>query len=163
MYTVKKILVPTDYSEVSRAALSVALQVADRHDAEIYLLHVQEEVARELRKRIVTMPDEDLLEKQIDDDEKSMRQMIEVEYKRARYAGFELKRVPIHLRVTGGDWLEVALELIEEEMIDLVVSGTHGPQGLKSFLLGTVTEQLVHRATCSVFVVKPPGYPYLRD
>ena len=54
-------------------------------------------------------------------------------------------------------------ELIEDEEIDLVVSGTHGGHGLKGWLLGSTTEQLVRKSSCSVFVVKPQGYPYLRD
>ncbi|MBT8274439.1 MAG: universal stress protein, partial [Bacteroidia bacterium] len=38
----KKILVPTDFSEQAENALHVAAQLARKHDAEIYLLHLLE-------------------------------------------------------------------------------------------------------------------------
>lgn len=53
--------------------------------------------------------------------------------------------------------------MVDEHELDLIISGTHGPKGLKGFLMGSTTEQLVAKATCSVFVIKPKGYPYLRD
>ena len=62
-----------------------------------------------------------------------------------------------------GDWLEVTMGLIDEHELDVIVTGTHGGKGLKGFLLGSMSEQLVRRASCSVFVVKPQGFPYLRD
>lgn len=163
MYKVENILVPIDYSEVSRAAVSMAIQVADRHDATIYLLHVQKDLDRQLKQRIVTAPNENVLSDVIDADEKQLLELLNLEYTRCNKAGHELKRAPVHLIVSGGEWLDVALRIIEDEEIDVVMSGTHGPQGIKGFLLGSVTEQLVARSTCSVFVVKPQGYPYLRD
>ena len=65
--------------------------------------------------------------------------------------------------ISGGDPVGVALQTIDAEGVDLVVMGTHGPQGLKGMILGSTAEQLVKRAGCSVFVVKPTGLPYLRD
>ena len=38
----KKILVPTDFSKEAENALQVAAQLARKHDAEIYLLHLLE-------------------------------------------------------------------------------------------------------------------------
>ena len=40
MQAIKRILVPTDFSEVSRAAISMALQLASDYDAQLYVLHV---------------------------------------------------------------------------------------------------------------------------
>jgi nucleotide-binding universal stress UspA family protein len=53
--------------------------------------------------------------------------------------------------------------LIDEHELDLIVTGTHGGRGIKGLLLGSMSQQLVRKASCSVFVVKPQGYPYLRD
>ncbi|NRA92372.1 MAG: universal stress protein, partial [Psychroserpens sp.] len=38
----KKILVPTDFSQEAENALKVAAQLAKKHDSEIYLLHMLE-------------------------------------------------------------------------------------------------------------------------
>jgi len=163
MQKIQRILVPLDFSEVSRAALSIGLQLADSNNASLYLLHVVKELDRELKKRLVSAPNDSVIEDGIKDTERSVYEAVEIEYARARQAGHKLKTSPMNVIVSGGDWLDVCLQAIEDEEIDLVVSGTHGGKGIKGFLLGSTTEQLVRKATCSVYVVKPQGYPYLRD
>ena len=163
MFSVNRILVPIDYSDVSRAAVSMAIQVADRHGAELHLLAVERDLDRELRRRLVAAPNDTVIEDGIASEEQALLDMVETEYKRAAKAGSPLGRVPVHTLVVGGEWLEVVLRLIEQEELDLVVIGTHGPKGLKGRLLGPVAQQIAARAPCSVFVVKPHGYPYLTD
>lgn len=163
MLKIQRILVPLDYSDVSRAALNMALQLASQHKAEVYALHVMKDLDRELKRRLVRAPNESVIEDGIVEDEQAIFDAVEAEYDRIKDAGITIDRVPLHVIISGGEWLDVALSLVQSEELDLVVAGTHGPQGLKGFLLGSVTEKLVSKATCSVFVVKPPGYPYLRD
>ena len=163
MQGIKRILVPTDFSEVSHAALSMALQLASDYDAQLFVLHVVKDMDRELKKRLVSAPNDEFIETAIRNGEKAILDAVELERNRAREAGKQLKNSPLKMIVTGGDWLEVSLNMIDEHDLDLIVTGTHGGSGIKSFLLGSMSEQLVRRAACSVFVVKPQGYPYLRD
>lgn len=163
MQAIKRILVPTDFSEVSHAALSMALQLASDYDAQLFVLHVVKDMDRELKKRLVSAPNDEFIETAIRNGEKAILDAVELERSRARDAGKQLKSSPLKMIVTGGDWLEVSLNMIDEHDLDLIVTGTHGGSGIKSFLLGSMSEQLVRRAACSVFVVKPQGYPYLRD
>ena len=163
MQSFKRILVPIDFSEVSHAALSTALQVASDNDARLFVLHVVKELDRELKKRLVSAPNDDVVESSIRDGEKRILDAVQLEQDRAREAGRSLKSVPLKMLVTGGDWLEVTLGLIDEHELDLIVTGTHGGSGIKSLFLGSMSEQLVKKATCSTFVVKPQGFPYLRD
>jgi universal stress protein A len=159
MYTVNRILVPMDFTEISRAALSVAMQFADRHEAKLYLLHVEKELAVDMKRRIVDAPRGNVIEENVNFHEKHLQEALALEHERAEKAGKKLKDTETELIVSGGSWLDIALQLVTEEEIDLVVSGTHGPKGLSGFLLGSVTEQLVHKAPCSVFVVKADAYP----
>ena len=163
MQEIKRILVPLDFSDVSRAALSMGLQLAESHDAKLYVLHVVKDLAKELQKRLVSAPNDTVVEDGIKDGERNILDAVQLEYSRAKQAGHPLKTVPLSMHVTGGEWLDVCLQLIEDSEIDLVVSGTHGGKGLKGWLLGSTTEQLVRKSSCSVFVVKPQGFPYLRD
>lgn len=163
MHEVKRILVPTDFSEVSHAAMSMALQLASDYDAQIYVLHVVKDMDREFRKRLVSAPNDDVIETAIRNGEKAILDAIELERSRAKEAGKTLKNSPIKMFVTGGEWFEVTLSLIDEHDIDLVVTGTHGGTGIKAMLTGSMSEKLVRKAPCSVYVVKPLGYPYLRD
>jgi len=163
MQEIKKILVPTDFSEVSRAALSMALQLASDNDAQLFVLHVVKDMDRELKKRLVSAPNDDVIEAAITKGERDILDAVELEKNRAQEANKQIKAVPLKMLVTGGDWLDVTLGLIDEHELDLIVTGTHGGKGLKGFLLGSMSEQLVRKASCSVFVVKPQGFPYLRD
>jgi len=163
MQEIKRILVPLDFSDVSRAALSMGLQLAGSHDAKLYVLHVVKDLGKELQKRLVSAPNDTVIEDGIQDNERNILDAVQLEYSRAKQAGRPMKTVPMNINVTGGDWLEVCLQMVEDDEIDLVVSGTHGGKGLKGWLLGSTTEQLVRKSSCSVFVVKPQGYPYLRD
>ena len=163
MQEIKRILVPLDFSEVSRAALSAGLQLAASNDAKLCVLHVVKDLAKELHKRLVSAPNDSVVEDGIQDSERNILDAVQLEYTRAEQAGHPIKTVPLNMYVSGGDWLEVCLRMIEEEEIDVVVSGTHGGKGIKGFLMGSTTEQLVRKSSCSVFVVKPQGFPYLRD
>jgi nucleotide-binding universal stress UspA family protein len=163
MFTVSRILVPIDFSDVSRAALSAAVQLADRHNAHLYVLHVQSNLDKDLQKRLTSAPNSSVIEKGIAAGELNLMNMIEREYVNAEKNGLYLRDVPITVQISGGDVLEVVLQMVEDDRIDLIVAGTHGPRGLKGIFSATKTEKLVHRASCSVFVVKAAGYPYLRD
>ncbi len=165
MFSVKRILVPIDFSDVAHAAISAALQVAhDNQGSEIIGLHVQPDLDTELERRMETAPHGSTIMNAIEAHEASIRAAFALELDRAAAAGKALTLPTLRTHVSGGDWLEVCLQIIDDNQVDLVVAGTHGGAGgLKGLLVGSETERLVHKAPCSVFVVKPAGYPYLRD
>ena len=45
----------------------------------------------------------------------------------------------------------------DENEIDLIVLGTVGRTGLSHLLLGSVAENVVRKAHCPVFTVRPPN------
>ena len=67
MQETKHILVPTDFSEVSLAAISMALQLASDNEAKLFVLHVVKDMDRELKKRLVSAPNDDVIEAAIRD------------------------------------------------------------------------------------------------
>ena len=56
--------------------------------------------------------------------------------------------------LVDGAATQAIVEFAAQRNIDLLVMGTHGHTGLKYVLLGSVGEQTLHRAGCSVLVVK---------
>ncbi len=163
MFTASKILVPVDFSDTSRAALSFAVQWASDQNAELVLLHVEAGLDKEIQNRIEQAPDESVVEDAINFDEHALMEAYELERVRCAEAGKVLGDIPVQVRVTGGSWIEVALQMVDELQLDLIVTATHGRKGLRGLLWGSVSEQLVNKAPCSVFIVKPRGFPYLRD
>ena len=53
-----------------------------------------------------------------------------------------------------GESVEALRGFLEEEKVELLVTGTHGFSGMKRLLLGSVSEQVLHRVDCPVLVVK---------
>jgi len=59
------------------------------------------------------------------------------------------------LEIVTGDPAEEIIRLANIHKVDLIVIGSRGLTGLKRILHGSVSNQVVENAPCSVFVVKP--------
>jgi nucleotide-binding universal stress UspA family protein len=57
-------------------------------------------------------------------------------------------------RVEQGYPAEVIVSLASDEAVDLIVIGNRGMSGVGRFLVGSVSDRVVHHAPCSVLVVK---------
>ena len=162
-FSAKRILVPMDFSDVSRRALSLALQMASDQGAELDLVLVETGVDKDL----YVGPDAPIrrraAEVTIDQRAEGLRGACEEAHKEIEAQGRKLHPVEVFTYVSGGHFPEAILDLAKERSTDVIVTGTHGPKGLKGALLGTRSEALVTGAGCTVVVVKPEGYPYLRD
>lgn len=164
MYTANRLLVPVDFSNVSRAAISAGLRIAAATNAELWLLTVETGMDRDVRERITAAPDDTVVEDRIQDSERALLEAVQVEIDRCIEGGSPLPTIPTHTVIAGGNWVDVILQNVDEHQIDLIVVGTHGrDKGVKGMFNSTVSEKLVNRTPCSIMVVKPEGYPYLRD
>lgn len=134
--SLKHILVATDFSDASKAAVMYALSLVRRYQAILYLAHVVrpdgavDEAWRE-GQRLTT----DLL------------------------VSGHLRGIEHKLLVGQGEIWEGIAPLIRENSIDLLVVGTRGRTGLAKVLLGSVAERIFRRANCPVLTVGPksPG------
>ena len=57
------------------------------------------------------------------------------------------------LLLAGKPYREI-LRLAREQDVDLIVMGVHGRGAIDRMLFGSVTEQIVRRATCPVLTVR---------
>ena len=160
MFSATKILVPIDFSDTSRAALSAGLQMAAMNGGSLWLLHVESGMEQEVDQGSAEAAD---ALSQIETHEAALKAAYELEVQRCEEAGRTLGPVDVKYRISGGDWREVANQMVDELQLDLIVTATHGPKGLKARVMGSDSERLLSTVTCSVLVVKPKGYPYLRD
>jgi len=139
----KKILFATDFGPVSEAALPFAVAIARRFDSSIQAVHVLSP------GELAPLPDGApvLLDGAIERAEQEMGRLLSSE-------AFE--GVPHDGRVRSGVeiWMEIE-SVIESDTIDLVVLGTHGREGLKQIVLGSVAETIFRAAPCPVLVVGP--------
>ncbi|WIV68720.1 universal stress protein [Natrialbaceae archaeon AArc-T1-2] len=143
MSSYDRILVPTDGSAGSIAAMEEAVEIATRNDATVFVVRV-------------VNTDETMLFP----PEANREQLIEIYKERASdttaetAAVVEDASIPVTSEVVEGVPHEAINDYAAENEIDLVVMGTRGRSGLERTLLGSVTEKTVRTATVPVLVVQ---------
>ncbi len=149
LVSLKTILVATDFSASSDAALHYAAAIARRHQSRVLLEHV---VAAEARPAIPIEP----LPPELDQLRHEAEQQLEQQLRDPALAGLPCE--PVLERGTLWQALENS---VEERKVDLLVAGTHGRVGLKKVLMGSAAEEIFRFATCPVLTVGPHVDPML--
>jgi nucleotide-binding universal stress UspA family protein len=140
MFAPKKILVPTDFSKYSDAALKKAVDMAGRHEAKIYLLHV---IDKGLQDCAI---DYCLDYKVIEAIKKDSLREAKAKLKKEADEIAKKKKIKISFDIKRGFPAEVILSEQKAKKIDLVVISSHGKAGILKVVKG---------ASCPVMVVKP--------
>lgn len=142
-FVLRRVVMPTDFSEPSQEALAYARQVVGRFQAELVLVHVTEK----------PFVDPNLAEIDTQAFEDNARQSAQQQLDKA-VAALRAAGLPARGQLlTGVPWNEV-VELARREAADLIVAGTHGYTGLKHILLGSTAERILRHAPCPVVVVR---------
>jgi nucleotide-binding universal stress UspA family protein len=144
-----KILVPTDGSQGVEKAIKYAAAIAGRFGAEVHILFVAEPFHQMIFYELG-----DAFPAQVQDIIENMHQLGEkiVEKTAKELVAHGVKDVNGEVR--DGHPAEVILDYVQEKGIDLIAMGTHGRRGLNRVLLGSVADEVVHRATVPVMTVR---------
>ena len=145
----KKILVPTDFSDQSKIALDFAAELAKKTKAVIKLIHVFEyPVATTYAAMDVGGVDilqgEDLREKMAENKARLDSLVEEV--------GVPGILIEKDIKV-GNPFVNISTELKQED-VDMVVMGTRGTSGIEEVFIGSNTEKVVRHAKCPVISLK---------
>ncbi len=145
----KKILFPTDFSEIANNAFVYALKLARVYDAEVVVLHVFE-----LPNLTYTQLPDNLIEiynsVEIDQFE-NFRDY--VPYLRELAEKHNLDTVKMSHVLKHGNLLDAMKEVIQQEHIDMVVMGTKGATGNFEVFLGTATSNVITALPVMVLAV----------
>ncbi|MCE3226128.1 MAG: universal stress protein UspE [Bacteroidetes bacterium] len=144
-FGIKKILVPTDFSETAANALRQAIYLAKLNKADIKLLHVVNPVYTTGSE--LTLPYSQSFFNKIKRDVATHLKKIAADVKEA--AGCK-----ISCDVKMGNVGEVVNFISKKEKFDLVLMGTHGTSGVKEFFVGSNAYKVVHNASCPVITVQ---------
>src|ERR1700761_8886076 len=137
-----RILVPTDFTEISQRALDYAKAIAKPGNSELLLVHVTpptDLITPPEAAWIDTAEIHTLHEEQLQENDAALRS-----------EGFRA----VAISVTGPLYAEL-LSTVKQYKADLIVLGTHGKKGLERFLLGSDAEAVLRHAGCPVFSVGP--------
>ncbi|HMR08667.1 MAG TPA: universal stress protein [Polyangiaceae bacterium] len=145
---VQRILVPVDYSDRCRHALSYAIFLADKLGATVDVVHIWDRPAYVPETMVVGKPGT---------APKSLADLIR-ENAEADMTDFLGKtQVPPGMSVAhhleSGEPASTILETAKKSGTDLIVMGTHGRTGVRHFLLGSVAEKLVRLSPVPVLTV----------
>jgi nucleotide-binding universal stress UspA family protein len=144
MKATKRILHPTDFSPAADAAFDHALETAKREDAVLILLHVIEPVSPFADEIYISFKGAAR-----DAAEAAARRQFDGLLARAKAAD-----VPASDVLRYGRPADQIVDAAAAEFADLIVMGTHGRQGLRRLVLGSVAQQVVAAAPCPVVTVR---------
>jgi nucleotide-binding universal stress UspA family protein len=146
MPRLQHILVPTDFSPLSRVAIDSALSLfKDVPAISLTLVHVVEPML------VPGISDPGMavdltLEARVEAADR------ELEHLRSLYGA----RVRLEARLLTGSPARTLCDLAADEHFDLIMLTSHGHTGLERVLMGSVAEQVVQDAHCPVLVIKLP-------
>jgi nucleotide-binding universal stress UspA family protein len=141
----KKILYPTDFSDVSKMAIDYIKKLAEGGPATIIVLHVIDKRAMDAVSSYASGHSMEI-EKTIFYDAEQNLKNIEQELEKS---DFEVKTI---LR-TGIPVREI-LSVEKEEKVSLIVIGSHGKSNLEEMFLGSVSEKVSRKCKSPVMIVK---------
>ena len=149
----RRILVPTDFSDSAKVALTYAVAMVERFDASIHLLHVVETITgpstlpwtrghtEELDRAVAEGAWNDLNSVLSRDDCARLHATLSLEW--------------------GTPFVEI-IRYARAHDVDLITMGTHGRGGITQLLLGSVAENVVRSSPCPVLTVRHPEHEFVR-
>lgn len=142
MNTFSKILVPIDGSAGSARAVEVAMELGRALGATIVLLEVIEEFGPLPGKYEAAPPGKDRTAWLAEERFAPLRDLLDA------------PDVSWTRRVEEGYPPETICEIAEQDGVDLIILGSRGLRAVGRFLVGSVSDRVVHHAPCSVLVAK---------
>jgi nucleotide-binding universal stress UspA family protein len=139
----KKLLVPLDFSECSRAGLDYALGVAREFRSSVLLFHSIIVQTYTLGHAYTALQAADLIKLQQEYVEEALGKL------RRELSG----KFKVEIAIGLGSTVEQMNKCVRSHRVDLIVTSTHGRTGLKRLFIGSTAEQIVRHAICPVLVV----------
>jgi nucleotide-binding universal stress UspA family protein len=153
MITLKRILIPTDFSEPSAVAVKYGLALSEAFGASVQILHVLEDPFIHGWAGEGYMPDLASFRQTLREQANSQLEKTLSPADRAKY----------HAQVVtkfGAPFLEI-VRFAKEQEVDLIVMGTHGRGPVAHMLMGSVAEKVVRKAPCPVLTVRNPEHEFI--
>ncbi|VTS04104.1 universal stress protein [Tuwongella immobilis] len=135
MLPIRKILYPTDFSSYSTQAYFHAIALAENHHASLTILYVYQ-------------PD-------MHHEQSGDRSFWRGQLEQIRPMNPEIE---VHHELLEGPPAQAIIRYATEHLMDLIVLGIHGRTATTGQLMGSVAEQVLRDAPCSVLTVKLPQH-----
>ena len=154
MILLKQILVATDFSEPSAAALTYGRAFARNFKATLHVVHVvgnAPSAAYGAEGYVAAVPE---LQKEIEDAARKQLDDLLID-------NDERPLPTLRILLTSNAPALAIVEYAGRENIDLIVTGTHGRGAVAHLLMGSVAERVVRTAPCPVLTVRHPEHEFV--
>lgn len=141
--SLSNILVATDFSPASEAALGFALAIARRYESRIYVAHVILPNSYQLVPPEAVEPTYELVRRHAEEE---MADLL---------VSGRLRSVVHEVLLEEGLLWPTLANMIHKHSVQLVIVGTHGRTGTRKLLLGSAAEEIFRVADCPVMTVGP--------
>jgi nucleotide-binding universal stress UspA family protein len=148
----KTFLVPTDFSDCAKKAAEEALTLAESFSARVVFFHAVDLYP------VYTIAYTDDLGVSVPMPPPPP-EAIENEWE-AFLAGLRLEKIGWETRTEEDQAASAIVRQSEQSHADLIVMGTHGRSHLAHMLMGSVTERVVHEASCPVLTIRPDAFEF---
>jgi nucleotide-binding universal stress UspA family protein len=142
----KRILVPTDGSDITVNAVNTAIQLAKVHGAQLLTLSVMEPFPYSAVSEIQPVPPQEF----IDAQQRVATQRVETVCAAAAAQGLSCKA---HTVEALHAW-EAIIDHAKNQAVDLIVMASHGRRGVAALLLGSETQKVLTHTDLPVLIVK---------
>jgi len=154
MIDLRRIMVPTDFSEHSENALRYGIALAEKFNSELHLFHVCQDLS-------VYQPDAVMVGPPVVPPVEAMTEAARLTLEKI-IRDHHLERLQVRTDVREGLPVEEIIDYAHENDIDLIVIATHGRGWLAHLLVGSVTEKVVRKAPCPVMAVHLSEHEFLK-
>jgi nucleotide-binding universal stress UspA family protein len=138
-----RVLLTTDFSSISEKALPYAAAIARHFGATLHVVHV---IATEDYAHIPANEHTQALARMKQQAERQITAIL---------ATSHFQGIPHKIVLDHGDVLAVLSRIVEEQDIDLIVTGTHGKHGLEKLLSGSMAGEIFRLASVPVLAIGP--------
>ncbi len=148
---IQHILIPLDGSKLSEEAIAPAIELAERVDAAVTLLHVDDSLS------VMDHASLDAIEQ----FEPGMAEQMRVGYADRSETYLRNLRdsidtfVPVNTRSMLGKPADEILDVARREACDLIAMSTHGRSGVRRWVYGSVTEKVLRSGDTPLLIVRP--------
>ena len=148
MFQPRKILAPTDFSDDSDRAFRVALSIAAKYQARVFLLHVLNVIVQQCVSDYCI--DRNIVDRVLNESIVFANEKLHKVISKNQ----DVENVRIIPDVRKGQPYEEILKEASEREIDLIVIAPHGITGLRKFFIGGVAEKVVKESQCPVLLIR---------
>jgi nucleotide-binding universal stress UspA family protein len=149
MFKLRRILVPTDFSETANLAIDYGVKLAEKNKATLVLLTVIGDLPLTNEEMMMLRVNLDNVKsynkQQLDAAKGKLQKLIRPSI---------LKRLRVQFLVRDGKPFTEIIRAAKDTKADLIVMCSHSRGRIAEILLGSTTDRVVQKAPCSVLVVR---------